>query len=355
MSFASSRLLVVSCLAWFLAGCDPLAEPESLFDEYLERTARVLDGEVVATPVPTAPRVPRRRERVRTLPDLDVGMLDFLSLYGCELQHVIGERNSVLGRVLHPAGLLDYELRFVRAAEDCMGSIGSERLAARVGEVVAIKRAALPDVIWNAIWGSQEIEHLLSLSGGILPVGHDRDVAGAMAGDLQALQSAVGRILDDDLDVDIPSLDSLYQRWQARPLAGQAIRAAVLAATRLNDASSLIEARLGDRPMCARPSLRPRAAENMQGMFLSVYIGHVQPYLADLQRVRREVIAPLAALSDLGETSRTPEVAAYAARALRDDTGHGLWHAYDRAVDRHTRAWQALLEQCGMRPGQQAG
>lgn len=357
--FGASMLYRCSALLCFvsltlLVGCDRFASPEGMFAEYVERTARVLDGEAHLTVVPTLEQLPRRRERVREIPALDVSMLDFLGLYGCELQHVIGERNSIMGRVMHPATVFDYEVRFLRTARECAETIESERLAARIREIIEAKRVQIPDVAWNAVWGTGEIEDFLSRSGGSLAVAPERDLASTMAGDLRALVDAIGRVQGGDLAVDVKSLDGVYQRWQSRPLAGQALRAAVLATTRLEDASRLIEARLGNRPMCARPDLQPRAAENMRGMFMSVYVGRVQPYLADLQRVRRELMPPLQALASIGG-GRSEAVVGYARRMFGDEDEASLWRRFDLAVARHTRAWQDLLEQCGMRPGQETG
>lgn len=353
MSSPIVRFVLLFAATAVLLGCDPMGAPESMLDEYVLRVARVLEGDAALTPVPTVPQLPRRRERVRELIQLDVGMLDFLGLYGCELQHVIGERNSILGRVMHPAGVFDYELRFVRAADECVGEITSERLAQRIAELADIKRSDLLEVAWNAIWGSSEIEAFLTRSKGPLAISHDRDMSSTMAADLRALEHAVGRVSGGDLDVDVKSFDPVYQRWQSRPLAGQLIRSAVLVTTRLDDASALIEARLGDRPVCAKPTLRPRRAENMQGMFLSVYVGNVQPYLADVQRVRRELMPPLQALARIGDSTRSPTVTAYAQSVLSETGENSIWQAFDQAVKRHTLAWQNLLGQCGMRPGQE--
>lgn len=351
---AACRFLALCFTALLLAACDPFASPEGLFDEYVERSARVLDGEAVLSPVPTVAQLPRRRERVSDIPALDVSMLDFLGLYGCELQHVIGERNSIMGRVMHPASVFDYEVRFLRAAAECADGIESERLAARIADIIDAKRAQIPDAAWNAVWGASEIEDFLTRSRGALAVQPDRDMASILAADLRALADVVGRVQGGDLAVDVKALDDVYQRWQSRPLAGQALRGAVLAATRLEDASRLIEARLGDRPVCARPDLRPRAAENMRGMFMSVYVGRVQPYLANLQRVRHELMPPLRELAAIGG-GRSEAVVAYARLNLGDEDEASLWRRFDLAVARHTRAWQDLLEQCGMRPGQESG
>lgn len=350
----SVRGFLPLCIALvvLLAACDPFETPEGLFEEYIERTARVLDGEAGLSQVPTLEQLPRRRDRVVDIAALDVSMLDFLGLYGCELQHVIGERNSIMGRVMHPATVFDYEVRFLRAAAECADDIGSERLAARIGEVIDAKRAQIPDAAWNAVWGTSEIEDFLTRSRGALAVQPDRDMASTLAADLRALADVVGRVQGGDLEVDVKALDGVYQRWQARPLAGQALRGAALATARLDDASRLIEARLGDSPICARPDLRPRAAENMRGMFMNVYVGRVQPYLADLQRVRRELMPPLRELAAIGG-GRSEAVVAYARMTLGEEDEASLWRRFDLAVARHTRAWQDLLEQCGMRPGQE--
>jgi hypothetical protein len=348
------RLLVLSCVAALLAGCDPFVSPEGLFEEYVERTARVLDGEAVLTPVPTVEQLPRRRDRVREIAPLDVSMLDFLGLYGCELQHVIGERNSIMGRVMHPATVFDYEVRFLRAADECLGGIDNERLRTRIADVITAKRAQILDAAWNAVWATSEIEDFLTRSRGSLAVKPDRDMASTLAADLRALVDVVARVQQGDLAVDVKALDSVYQRWHSRPLAGQTLRGAMLATTRLDDASRLIEARLGDRPVCARPDLRPRAAENMRGMFMSVYIGEVQPYLAEVQRVRRELMPPLRDLAAIGG-GRSEPVVRYARLTLGEQDDASLWRRFDRAVARHTRGWQDLLEQCGMRPGQDPG
>lgn len=95
--------LVPAVCALSLLGCNPFSDAESLTDEYLERLARVLDtAPVPRAELPAASIPPRRRERILALPELDLGMLDFLSLYGCELQYVVGERNSVMGKVMQP-------------------------------------------------------------------------------------------------------------------------------------------------------------------------------------------------------------------------------------------------------------
>ena len=336
--------------AGLLAACDPFREPESMFDEYLVRLGRVLDTPVVSRPVELPPQLPTRRERVREVPAIQGSLLDFFRLYGCELQHLVGHRNSSLGRTMHPLNALDYEVRFIVAAEECMDDIESAALAARVENVVELKRASLGAVVWNAVWGSREIENLLTRSRGLLPIDHDGNATSVSGHDLQLLEHVLAQALAGDPAADIGALDAVYQRWLQHSMAGQALRSTALTTARLHDAADILESRLEDRPLCHK-GMRNRQADIMHSMFMSVYVGHVQPYLADIQRVRQELFPPLFRLATLADEPAPEPFEHYVATALAEHEEGGLWHEFDQAVERHTVAWQDLLGQCGMRPG----
>ncbi|QOC23953.1 DUF3080 family protein [Wenzhouxiangella sp. AB-CW3] len=321
-----------------------------MLDEYNERLSRVLDVDSELSPVPSAPRLPSARERVLDIDSISISMLDFLGLYGCEVQYVVGERNSTLGRVAHPLTVLDYDRRFIVAAEECAETIERKALGEQLVEAATLKRQSLADSAWNAVWGSREIENHFARSRGPLPVRPDLQQLGRSAENAGRVERSIHSLLDGNLEEDIPALDRVYQRWRNDPSAGQALRSAILVTTRLNDASDLIEQRLGDRPLC--PSGRPnREAEIMQNMFSTVYAAEVQPYLADVQRVRRELLPPLLALATLENRSPGDSFEQYVATVLDDSSEHGYWQAFDQAIARHTSAWQDLLDQCGMRLG----
>lgn len=340
-------------LALMVSGCDPFADPESMLDEYVKRVARVLDDTPKLTALPDAPGLPRLRERVRDVPALNVSMLEFLGLYGCELHHVIGERNSGLGRVMHPATRLDYELRFIRAADECAAKLEREVLVQRLYEVNALKRAVLADVVWNATWGSREIEGLFTRSRGPLPIATDQNTVSLIAHDLQSMNVMMADIVTGNVTHDVRALEPVYQRWIGHALAGQVVSSAILLSTRLDDAAALIEARVDDEknPLCYR-QMRNARADTMYSMFVSVYAGHVQPYLADVQRVRGALLSPLQSLASLGGASASEPFAQFADATLSEDAETSYWRAFDASIARHTRAWQALLDQCGLRPGQ---
>lgn len=348
------RSVLILFIAVFMVGCDPFTQPESMLQEYNRRLARVLDVEPQLTPVPAAPAFPQSRDRVRDIEPISLSLLDFLRLYGCDLQFVVGERNSILGRVAHPLTRLDYERRFIIAAEACAAILERESLAEQLTEAAVHKRATLPAAAWNAVWGSREIERHFARSRGAIPVHLPREQLSASAQNASLLEHRIGGLLNGQLDADLAEFDAIYQRWLYDPLAGQAMLSALLVTTRLNDASDLIEQRLDERPLC-RDGRSNRQAEIMRKLFSAVYATEVQPYLANVQRVRRELLPPLLALARFTEPSPSENFERYVLTVLDESSQTNHWHDFDQAIARHTRAWQSLLDQCGMQPGARTG
>ncbi|HAX10028.1 MULTISPECIES: DUF3080 domain-containing protein [Marinobacter] len=343
--------LVPAVCALSLLGCNPFSDAESLTDEYLERLARVLDtAPVPRAELPAASIPPRRRERILALPELDLGMLDFLSLYGCELQYVVGERNSVMGKVMQPINQLRYEIRFIRAAEACLPQVDDEELTEALESAIESKRDSLPLAVWNATWGTEEVERQFTLSKGYYPVAEAGNPASDLVRDLQQLNRQVEAILADKLELSLENLGQVHQRWQADVLAGQTINSARLLISTLNAGTELLGTRLEGRPLCLNGQPNNQS-EIVQNFFLSIYIGKIQPYMSDVSRARDSLIAGFAELARQQQAVMPESFTPWYQRHLAADTKNSLWQELDQAMMRHTRHWQDLLGQCGLRPG----
>ncbi len=344
-----ARLLISCAIVFVLAGCNPFSDARPMMDEYVERVGRVLDAEPELSEIPAAELMPRRRNRVLQMPDLELGMLDFLSLYGCELQYVVGEKNSVMGKVMQPLNRLRYEVRFIRTAGECLETVDEEKLKALLREAIASKRESLPIAIWNATWGVEEVETLFTLAKGEYPV-EAKDPLSDLARDVRQLNKAVGALLEQSLEVDLGFWGKVHQRWQAEYLAGQLINSARLVTTRLGDAAGLIRQRLEGRPLCLNG--KPNSQSDIvQGMFFSIYIGKIQPYLADMRRARTDLIEPLSELAVMQADAMPEQFEGWYQSVLALEGNKSVWASLDKAVETHTKGWQALLEQCGLRPG----
>ncbi|MCK0164710.1 DUF3080 domain-containing protein [Marinobacter sp. S6332] len=343
------RLFTSTLAALLLTGCNPFSDARPMMEEYVERVGRVLDAEPVLSEVPAAKPIPRRRNRVLPMPELELGMLDFLSLYGCELQYVVGEKNSVMGKVMQPLNRLRYEVRFIRAATECLETVEGEELESVLKQAIASKRESLPIAVWNATWGVEEVETLFTLAKDEYPV-EAKDALSDLARDVRQLNKSVAALLVQDLEVDLSFWGKVHQRWQAEYRAGQLLNSARLVATRLEDGTRLLRLRLNSRPLCfnGKPNSQ---SDIVQSMFFSIYIGKIQPYLADIRRARTDLIEPLHELA-IRQAEVMPKAFQEWSRSTLVLQGHdSAWANLDNAVTTHTKAWQALLEQCGLRPG----
>ncbi len=342
--------IAIPVLASLLAGCNPFSDARPMMDEYVERVARVLETDPALSGIDAASQLPRRRDRVLTMPDLDMGMLDFLSLYGCQLQYVVGEKNSVMGRVMQPLNRLRYEIRFIEAARECLPEIEDETLSEELGEAIESKRESLPIAIWNATWGVEEVEKLFTLAKGDYPVSSEGNPISDLARDVGRLNATVSRLLSNDLSVSLDFAGAVQQRWQAEHRAGQLINSALLLTARLKDGTALLRQRIEGRPLCldGKPN---NQSDILQNMFFSVYIGKVQPYMSELARARTELIVPFEQLAKMQADVMPENFRTWYQRHLSQGSQPSLWRQLDVAMMNHTRAWQDLLEQCGLRPG----
>ncbi len=339
------------CLALaILSGCNPFSEARPMMDEYVERVARVLETDPQYSDLRSPPQLPRRRDRVLPMPELDMGILDFLSLYGCELQFVVGEKNSVMGKVMQPLNRLRYEVRFVEAARDCVPETEDEELVKVLEEAIDSKRESLPIAVWNATWGVEEVETLFTLAKGYYPVAPEGNPVADLARDAERMNEAISSLLAGQLEVSLEFAGGVHQRWQAEYRAGQLINSAGLLTTRLDDATALLQQRIEGRPLCldGKPN---NQSDIVQSMFFSVYIEKIQPYMSAVRRARVALMDPLETLASQQRGVMPPAFAAWYEEVLAQDAEGGVWQQLDRAMARHTQSWQALLEQCGMRPG----
>lgn len=344
--------LVSGMCALLLSGCNPFSDAQPMMTEYLDRLGRVLDTPAVTLPdqLPSASPLPRRRERVLVIPELELGMLDFLSLYGCELQYVVGEKNSVMGRVMQPINRLRYEIRFIRAAEACLPEVEDPALRDTLQAAIASKRETLPLAIWNATWGTEEIEQVFTLSKGYYPVAAEQNPVADLALDLEQLNTMVAGLGREPLAVSLEDLGRIHQRWQAEFLAGQVINSARLLIAGLNAGTETLKTRLEDRPLClnGKPNNQSDVVRNF---FFNVYIEKVQPYMSDVSRARDTLMAGFTRLADQQQPAMPESFHYWYSRHLSADDDSSLWRELDEAMMHHTRHWQELLGQCGLRPG----
>ena len=141
-----------------LLGCSENKIQDSL-SSYLARLANVIEYEGVLD-VPT-PQFDALRFPVMPVAGsaegATIGLLDFLSLYGCELQVLIGHKNSGLGRLSEMSQDLLYDLKFLQLAPLCLSQVEDDsELVQTLRDAIARKKLQLPQKLIDSILVGKE-------------------------------------------------------------------------------------------------------------------------------------------------------------------------------------------------------
>lgn len=347
--FCRTRLWTFSLLVWatLLGGCTGDAA-QFRFDDYRERLARSLKLGAV---VPVEPVIPVRRPRKRDLQleqgSAQISIVDFLRLFDCALGEVIGERNSVLGRVAPASQRLFNDLAFLQLAPDCIAQLtarNNEELADKLTEAVKVKREGLPIAIANATLGSDEFSGLWRV-----PVALDEypvNAGSATIAELHYVESQVGHWLAGNFGHDSARFESALGALR-HGQAGALIAAAVLTRSQLESANQLVSLRLQGRPLCfnGNPGNQGRILRRVVDGF---FVGEIQVWLARVNALRYDLLAPYEALEKQLIGAQSP-----AYRQWREERDKQLsW--LSSASRQHVETVLPVLESCGLAPGSPA-
>ena len=335
-----------------VSACNPADEGLALQDDYLQRLSNALDVPVAAPFNPeslTLYRLPERRERLLEIPELRISLLELLvEVRRCPpLQQLISQRNSSLGKQLTSSSRLAYEGDLLRATDACITYLRTQEqadLMDTLTQLAADKRAQLPSVFWNALNGSTEFERYLRFAPHSLPPSPTEDNA---ALDALAQLARLGATLPETLPPSAEQLDPLFFALHASEQGGQLINSLASLTHTLNQGSQILHSRQVQRPLCptGQATERGRIAQNI---FIKYYAGSLQPYLAQVDQRGQGWSNSLQQLTQTPAIPTSTRDYLHTLAAQQDS----LWADFRAATALHVRRWQALLNSCGLAPGQ---
>ena len=326
-----------------VSGCNHSGD--DLYADYAARLERLLDVDIPQPDVQPAATWPRARDRLQAIPDVRVGVGEAWALRPC-LEAALARRNSVLGKVMPPSQQLMHEHGFRQDANACLqdgAAAADPDLAAAVEAALAAKANAVPRAVYNLLMGDAQLAAFWRLAVPPLPPDADRRMPAA---EWQALASLLSQVLDGE-PVQDGGLETLLGRMQGTVGFGEVVQAEWLATAWLQAINRAMQARLDQRPVCFEGRTTP-TAKRLQTVLQQVFIGRIQPHLADLAR-RRQAVAP-AARSVLQQVAHwhTPAVQHWQAEVLGPD---GAEQRFRQAARQHVQVWNRLLQQCGLQAG----
>ncbi len=333
-------------------GCSEKSATEGMLTDYQNRIAGLTGFDIERPATVMLLPWPAKRERLLAVPQQRASMADWFRLRDCRLFALINERNSILGRVHRPSQRLIYEVEFIALARECLAKMAVRSASAAEGgslsatyskleAVLAEKLQALPAVLWNSTVGSDEFAAMVRVGGSLLAQGNDVEASAASAALLQWLsvqQRAFSGVELSASDYEAANKVLAQSQWLSQLYRGQQ-----LAIQTLQAAAMSLERRL-EKPLCYRQKSN-RKSQAFRNVFQRYYAGRVQPYLAQLKNQQRQAALLLQPLFEPFK-NKPAAVVQWAAYYQSDFQGQ-----FDAAISRHTKAWQALLGQCGLMPG----
>ncbi|SIN87204.1 DUF3080 domain-containing protein [Salinivibrio sp. ES.052] len=319
-----------------LVGCQSDDPAKAMMADYYQRLGNVLDAPTPDFKTPAVPTLPRKRELVQPLDALRMGVLDAYELRQCGLFNLIAERNSSLGKVADRFRQLDYELNFLRIAEQCLPKVKDPSIQSELEQALARKREQRDTVIWNTLIDSDAWRGQLSLPTHTLPI------------ELPAHSNAISTIEQFSQLLDnSPAPNESVIDWQ-ESIEKQRILGALFVSLSnhtawLNQTSELI-ANHQEKVLCGG-NFDTTRLERLQTVFYKFYVGDVQPYLARVDGLYRDLSPALSRFNQL----QTPD----AFSAYKNAYWQGeAYHQYKNAIKHHADVWQQLFQRCDVKLGQ---
>lgn len=362
MSFTENKLSVsrvlkhiaAAVLLCSLTSCKQADLAESMFDRYQSRLSNALNLTLADRSTIELQEFPSRRELTIELVAQSIDILEFLELTPCQLQRLIGERNSSLGQFMSHSQRWIYEAEFIQLLQECLAYLEihepEDDLTQKLTQVLVDKIQQRPNVVWNALWASNEFHNLFSVASKSLEPNSQKP--SELIAALQQLNKSKADWLNRKI---IPSqnIEFNYQVIGSEKYLGKLLLSIKLALSRLNVLNDAMTDRLNARPLCFSQQ-KNRQAGVLENVFLKFYIGEVQPYLALIHQSTKPLVLELELLNvDLMDSKNSPQVVEfnrYWQSNWSVENPDSLWSRFNRAVGLHTQLWQKQLDQCGLLP-----
>ena len=321
----------------------------SVFDNYLYRLSNSLDvdfdhsfEEVNTHLSGILKRYPRKSEMLYDIPTLNINILQFIQLSTCDLQRLIGQRNSSLGKLMTGYHSLLYEHEFLILAKRCQETIGPDKpLYAELTKAIEHKQIYQSQLRWNVTFAGDEIRHLFSLATQALTPQQLSSKPVELVVALENLNTWLSNPTTNST-----GLQHAYKVFETRKHMGKLRLTMAMAVSALTQADELIEKRLSQKPLCQNQQANQKF-DVVNRVFRQFYIGEVQPILAQLHRQGRELFSLVDQLQASMET-KIKFIEFWEEVYTSEDSE---WQSFNKVIKQHTRSWQNLLTQCGHSPG----
>ena len=331
------KITAIFLMLTLLWACQPTPPAEAMLDDYLERLARVLEVDEPPLEAASLPRMPPARVLQVDIEPLSINLLEFWEFRRCGLAEILGERNSVLGRVMVPSQHLHMDGRILQQLRHCIDTLEDEELIELASELEDRKRQQWPARYWNASAAAPELRAFWSPSTTPLAPGREATFQEALTA-LTFLAQLPER-LEQQQWPERRELEAQYKALEQYALGGKLLQSLVLGERYTQAANRMLERAHQQKTLCPA-GLPKRELEYARNVMVKVFVGEVQPWLAAVNRRANNVMRHYEALLDQQSAQLRPAIQPF----FDQVTARHL--AFQNSLRDHVAHWQTLFDGC---------
>lgn len=281
-------LYCAGALALLLGACQP--QPQTLLSDYHSRLQRLLAVPPIAFEKPALSALPDIRVLSLNIPAATIDLTDLLALDICDLETLIAERNSSLGKVQTDASLLQYELKLLVKLGSCLQQPAllnqlEPELQTELWQIYRQKQQQVPNVLANLLSRDQTLRQ--QLAGSQRGVEPDQ---GGLAQSLEALKqlSLLRQLI---LQQDYQAASNIHINQALGALHQTQLIADLQHSLRLSESYfALLDQQLAAVDTAKLCQTDPSVRENL---LIQIFVGRVQAELARLDGMASQLVPEL--------------------------------------------------------------
>lgn len=332
-------VLVSGFFALLISGCSPHQQLSSALHDYHYRLASVLEVEPIDIAFSAQFNFPAKSYMFRQLSSMSINFREFYSLPNCQLNTLIAERNTGLGKLQLPSQRFIYEANLLLALHQCVEVSEDKTIQNKLNQLLKEKLMQYPDSYANLIQTSDEVILSFTHANGFI----SGDSTNGLSQTLIALQYLLAinnanvetkSVISTELEASLNDLNRfrlVARLWRSQQLISQWF---TLSNSWLNKHTQNIncKSRSGQETI-----------QYLNNVFRLFFVDKIQPIAGQLNHYHYQ-LSPL-----LESMTKIPELdPLWRSEINRHILGE--YQRYKTAMHEHVLVWQNLFNRCGMSP-----
>lgn len=338
------KLFSIGSLFFLILSCDLSGNGHFMLERYASEIQK-FTGSDMRPFQSSLISYPSKRKLSLITAEIRTSFFDLFTLDKCGLQELIAEKNNAMGKVMPVSRLLHWEHLFIIKIKKCrkklVGEINPNWIFInKLDSIIGLKEGNLPLVYWNATFSSPEFQKFFSLAGGPLSLSASQADYNPVYEALDYLSGLGTSIGKEAGDLDISVMEGYLYQIQKGRTAGNVLQSIDQLIFYLDQTSEHLDKFTNkyEKP------LTNQQRNHLKMIFNGNYRGEIQPYLANVNQMGRRLLVEIVRLTQQQVIRLPAAFNDYYEKQISMENPSGLWQRFQAAIQRHTTAWEGLID-----------